>query len=233
MPICSSVFAVCCSPTRNLGQRPASAARVRQCPRCLPPIPMSWPMSSRARSIRPSRLASIPSCAPALMPSGAPCRQPSFSGRLCRHRRTHLQGCRRAGAHARVLGRQRRRDGRRHQLVHEGVTEREIADQMLGLYRNHGCEGFSFPPIVSFGANNWRPASRARRHRTQARRRGAVRHWRTSPQLLLGHDTHVLLGRDGRGRHISTTSCAAPTRPPRRSSPRACACATWTAPRAT
>ena len=38
-------------------------------------------------------------------------------------------------------------------LVHEGVTEREIADQMLGLYRNHGCEGFSFPPIVSFGAN--------------------------------------------------------------------------------
>lgn len=38
-------------------------------------------------------------------------------------------------------------------LVHEGVAEREIADQMLGLYRNHGCEGFSFPPIVSFGAN--------------------------------------------------------------------------------
>ena len=31
-------------------------------------------------------------------------------------------------------------------LVHEGVTEREIADQMLGLYRKHGCEGFSFPP---------------------------------------------------------------------------------------
>lgn len=38
-------------------------------------------------------------------------------------------------------------------LVHEGVTEHEIADQMLGLYRKHGCEGFSFPPIVSFGAN--------------------------------------------------------------------------------
>ena len=38
-------------------------------------------------------------------------------------------------------------------LVHEGVTEREIADQMLGLYRKHGCEGFSFPPIVSFGTN--------------------------------------------------------------------------------
>lgn len=39
------------------------------------------------------------------------------------------------------------------QLVHEGVTEREIADQMLELYRNHGCDAFSFPPIVSFGAN--------------------------------------------------------------------------------
>ena len=38
-------------------------------------------------------------------------------------------------------------------LVHEGVTEREIADQMLGLYRKHDCEGFSFTPIVSFGAN--------------------------------------------------------------------------------
>ena len=42
-------------------------------------------------------------------------------------------------------------------LVHEGVTEREIADQMLGLYRRHDCEGFSFPPIVSFGANAGNP----------------------------------------------------------------------------
>ena len=31
-------------------------------------------------------------------------------------------------------------------LVHEGVTEREIADQMLGLYRNHGCEALAFRP---------------------------------------------------------------------------------------
>ena len=38
-------------------------------------------------------------------------------------------------------------------LIHEGVTEREVADQMLGLYRDHGCDAFSFPPIVSFGAN--------------------------------------------------------------------------------
>ena len=112
-------------------------------------------------------------------------------------------------------------------LVHEGVTEREIADQMLGLYRKHNCEGFSFPPIVSLGANAGDPASRARQHRTQARRRGAVRHWRTPPQLLLGHDAHVLLGASRTRRRLaSTTSCAAPTRPPRRSSHRACACAT-------
>ncbi len=38
-------------------------------------------------------------------------------------------------------------------LIHEGVTEREVADRMLGLYRDHGCDAFSFPPIVSFGAN--------------------------------------------------------------------------------
>ena len=39
------------------------------------------------------------------------------------------------------------------ELVHEGVTEREIADQLLGIYRKHGCDAYSFPPIVSFGAN--------------------------------------------------------------------------------
>ena len=38
-------------------------------------------------------------------------------------------------------------------LIHEGVTEREVADRMLGLYRDHGCDAFSFPPIVSFGAD--------------------------------------------------------------------------------
>ena len=38
-------------------------------------------------------------------------------------------------------------------LIHEGVTEREVADRMLDLYRDHGCDAFSFPPIVSFGAN--------------------------------------------------------------------------------
>ena len=31
-------------------------------------------------------------------------------------------------------------------LVHEGATEREIADQMLGLYRKHACEALAFRP---------------------------------------------------------------------------------------
>ena len=38
-------------------------------------------------------------------------------------------------------------------LVHAGATEREIADQLLDIYRAEGAEAFSFPPIVSFGAN--------------------------------------------------------------------------------
>jgi len=38
-------------------------------------------------------------------------------------------------------------------LVHEGVTEREIADQMLQIYQDLGAEGFSFTPLVAFGAN--------------------------------------------------------------------------------
>lgn len=38
-------------------------------------------------------------------------------------------------------------------LVHEGVTEKEIADQMLGIYQSLGAEGYSFDPIVSFGAH--------------------------------------------------------------------------------
>lgn len=38
-------------------------------------------------------------------------------------------------------------------LIAPGITERAVADQLLELYRAQGCEGFSFPPIVSFGAN--------------------------------------------------------------------------------
>lgn len=38
-------------------------------------------------------------------------------------------------------------------LVKEGITEKEIADQLLGIYQELGAEDFSFSPIVSFGAN--------------------------------------------------------------------------------
>ena len=37
--------------------------------------------------------------------------------------------------------------------IHEGATERECADVLLSLYSSFGCEGVSFEPIVSFGAN--------------------------------------------------------------------------------
>lgn len=38
-------------------------------------------------------------------------------------------------------------------LIHDGVTEKQVAEQMLDIYLNFGADGFSFPPIVSFGAN--------------------------------------------------------------------------------
>lgn len=38
-------------------------------------------------------------------------------------------------------------------LIHEGVTEQEVADQMLDIYISLGAEGYSFPPLVAFGAN--------------------------------------------------------------------------------
>lgn len=38
-------------------------------------------------------------------------------------------------------------------LVHEGVTEAEVAAQLEGIYRDLGASGHSFEPIVSFGAN--------------------------------------------------------------------------------
>ena len=31
-------------------------------------------------------------------------------------------------------------------------TEKEIADQLADIYNSHGCEGFSFSPIVAYGA---------------------------------------------------------------------------------
>ena len=38
-------------------------------------------------------------------------------------------------------------------LVHPGVTEREIADQLLEIYQNLGADGFSFSPLIAFGPN--------------------------------------------------------------------------------
>lgn len=38
-------------------------------------------------------------------------------------------------------------------LIHEGVTEKEVAEQMLQIYLDLGADGYSFSPIVSFGAN--------------------------------------------------------------------------------
>lgn len=38
-------------------------------------------------------------------------------------------------------------------LIHEGVSEKEVADQMLQIYLDLGADGYSFPPLVAFGAN--------------------------------------------------------------------------------
>lgn len=38
-------------------------------------------------------------------------------------------------------------------LIHAGVTEKEVASQMLQIYRNLGADDYSFEPLVAFGAN--------------------------------------------------------------------------------
>jgi Xaa-Pro dipeptidase len=38
-------------------------------------------------------------------------------------------------------------------LIHDGITEKEAADQLLGIYLSLGAEGYSFEPIVAFGDN--------------------------------------------------------------------------------
>lgn len=38
-------------------------------------------------------------------------------------------------------------------LIYAGITERELAEQMLGIYRSLGADGYSFEPLVGFGAN--------------------------------------------------------------------------------
>ena len=37
-------------------------------------------------------------------------------------------------------------------LIHEGVSEKEVADQMLQIYLDLGADGYSFEPLVAFGA---------------------------------------------------------------------------------
>ena len=38
-------------------------------------------------------------------------------------------------------------------FVHAGVTEKEVADHLMEIYLSLGAEGFSFDPLVAFGAN--------------------------------------------------------------------------------
>ena len=38
-------------------------------------------------------------------------------------------------------------------LIHAGVTEKEVADQTLAIYKSMGAGAFSFPSIVAFGKN--------------------------------------------------------------------------------
>lgn len=39
------------------------------------------------------------------------------------------------------------------ELIRLGVTELDVADRMLGIYKELGAEGYSFEPLVGFGAN--------------------------------------------------------------------------------
>lgn len=43
------------------------------------------------------------------------------------------------------------------QWIRPGMTEKECADHLLSVYCKEGAEGFSFPPIVSFGAHGADP----------------------------------------------------------------------------
>ena len=38
-------------------------------------------------------------------------------------------------------------------LIRPGVTERQVAEQMLTIYRSLGAQDYSFEPLVAFGAN--------------------------------------------------------------------------------
>lgn len=38
-------------------------------------------------------------------------------------------------------------------FIHAGVTEQEVADHLMDIYLSLGADGFSFDPLVAFGAN--------------------------------------------------------------------------------
>ncbi len=38
-------------------------------------------------------------------------------------------------------------------LIVAGITEKQLAEQMLGIYQGLGADGYSFEPLVAFGAN--------------------------------------------------------------------------------
>ena len=38
-------------------------------------------------------------------------------------------------------------------LIHDGVSEKEVAEKVMDIYRSLGAEGLSFPAIVAFGVN--------------------------------------------------------------------------------
>lgn len=42
-------------------------------------------------------------------------------------------------------------------FLYPGVTEKECAEELRKIYKEEGAEGFSFPPIVSFGAHGADP----------------------------------------------------------------------------
>ncbi len=46
---------------------------------------------------------------------------------------------------------------RMRKWIQPGMTEKECAEKLLVVYKEEGAEGFSFPPIVSFGAHGADP----------------------------------------------------------------------------
>ena len=114
--------------------------------------------------------------------------------------------------------------------VKVGMTEREVAEFIDAQFRAHGCEGPSFTTIVSFGANAADP-----HHEPD----GTVLKEGDCVLFDMGcvKDRYCsdmtrtwFCGQPTVSRPLYTTWCAVPTKPPRRLSSPACACATWMPP---